>query len=201
MSGVVREAFRKRGHDAWSCDILPSLIGSPYHITGDVREYLHKGWDLMIGHPPCTFLTNTGAKHLYRKEDKGDGYGHHNWVRWENMRQAADFFYDLWGAPIPRVCIENPVPHRHAKLPRYSQIVHPWQHGHSVNKRTCLWLRGLPPLTPSNVVDKEEVITFPSGKTMGKWYYETSCLPQKERATARSITFKGIADAMAQQWG
>lgn len=203
MSGVVREAFRRRGHDAWSCDILPPLDGSVHHITGDVLPHLRWGWDLLIGHPPCTYLSNTGSKHLYRKEDKGDGYGYHDWVRWENLRHAADFFVNLQRADIPKICLENPIPHKHAKqwIGNYSQIIHPWQHGQSINKPTCLWLKGLPLLEATKIVDKEEVIVFPSGKRMGKWYYETSCLPHKERATARSITFQGIADAMAQQWG
>lgn len=190
MSGVVREAFRKRGHDAWSCDLVTPLDNSPYHYTDDVINHLNEGWDLMIGHPPCTYLCNTGVRWLCQNEE-----------RQALLEQARKFFYALWDAPIERICLENPTPHKHGRLPPYQQHIQPWYFGHSVNKRTCLWLKNLPKLVPTKVVDKEEVITFPSGKTMGKWYYETSCLPHKDRATARSITFQGIADAMALQWG
>lgn len=147
---------------------------------------------MLIGHPPCTYLTNTGVRWLHTEEG-----------RWEKFRDAAHFFVQLQRADIPKICIENPIPHRYTKewVGKYTQIIHPCQHGHSINKPTCLWLQGLPPLEPTMIVPKEEVITFPSGKKMGKWYYETSCLPHKERATARSITFQGIAEAMAQQWG
>lgn len=183
FSGRVRDAFRRLGHDAWSCDILPSE--SPYHIRTDVCTILEQDWDLMIAHPPCTYLTVTGNRH-YANSPLRD--------------EAVDFVLRLMNAPINKIAVENPVGVLSTKIRKPDQIIQPYQFGDPVKKKTCLWLKGLPKLVPTNVVEPEEDVVFRSGNRMGKWYYETSLLPQKERAAARSITFQGIADAMADQW-
>ena len=188
FSGIVREAFAKRGHDAWSCDLLPTEIPSEKHIQGDVLEILNDGWDLMIAHPPCTYLANSGVQHLYKQEG-----------RWEKMSLGVDFFYKMMNAPINKICVENPVPHRYAYLPRYTQIVQPYMFGDSVQKRTCLWLKNLPLLVPTNVVDKGKTYIGKDGKSNGsEWYQLLSS--NGERWKNRSRTFQGIADAMASQW-
>ena len=141
FSGVVRDAFRARGHDAVSCDLLPSERPGP-HIVGDVRAILHDGWDLLIAHPPCTFLANSGAKHLYlgcRRENGAAG------DRWANLGHAAAFFLDMLRAPIPRIAVENPIMLGHVRrlfdIPAPSQTIQPWQFGHPETKATCLWLK------------------------------------------------------------
>ena len=190
FSGVVRRAFRAAGHDAWSCDLLPAEDGSEFHVQDSVfhRGLLTLGWDLLIAHPPCTFMANSGAKHLYLGMKKENGP---NPERWRSMEAAADFFLALWEAPIPRIAVENPIMLGHAQQrigARPSQIIHPWQHGHGESKATCLWLKNLPLLTPSNVVD---------GRDQRIWRMPPSADRQKER----SRTFDGIASAMAAQWG
>jgi hypothetical protein len=184
-SGVVRQAFRSLGYEAWSCDLEPALDDSPYHIQGDVLNYLMDGWDLMIAHPPCTYLCLSGVCRLY--EDPS---------RWEKMAEAADFFMVLWEAPIPRIAIENPIPHRHSLLPRYSQIIQPWQFGHPESKATCLWLRRLPKLRPT--CDVQHVMArLP--KTLQQAIHNMP--PSPNRPLLRSITYFGVAMAMAYQWG
>lgn len=191
FSGVVREAFRKRGHDAWSCDLLPTETEGP-HIQGDVLKILDQKWNLMIAHPPCTYLCVPGAHYLHTQED-----------RWEKMLDAKRFFEVLLNANIPRRAIENPLPHHYAELPKYTQIIQPWQFGHEVSKRTCLWLVNLPILKPTDVRENHgERYTRTAGQqaagygkvSNSKWYAAASW---KERST----TFKGIAEAMAEQWG
>ena len=184
-SGRVREAFRKLGHDAWSCDLLPAEDSSPYHIQGDVLELLDKDWDLMIAHPPCTYLTNAGAVHLY-------GGGKFNEERYVKGLEAKEFFMKLFMADIPRIAVENPVPSKVYGLPPYTQIIQPYHHGHPFSKRTCLWLKNLPPIEPTNLVTNPQ-----STKVPGNWYNNGG----KDRWKERSRTFQGIADAMAQQWG
>ena len=182
FSGIVRRAFRARGHEAWSCDLLPSEDRSDFHIEGDARAILDDGWDLlMVAHPPCTRLCNSGVRWLAERN------------LWADLDAAADLFSAFWNAPIERVCIENPVMHRHAKarIRNYrepAQSVQPWQFGHGETKRTCLWLRALPKLTPTNIVEGREprVHRMPPG-------------PNRWRE--RSRFFPGIADAMADQWG
>lgn len=187
FSGVVREAFRKRGFDAWSCDLLPTEIDGQ-HIQGDVLEVLDQGWDLMIAHPPCTYIANSGVQHLHR--DKS---------RWQKLDQAVYFFKTLLNSKIPKICIENPVPHKYAGLPVYQQIIQPYEHGHNVMKKTCLWLRGLPKLKPTHIVSQGEKYIGKDGKSNGSKWYQLP--PTKDRWKHRSRTFQGIADAMAQQWG
>jgi len=187
FSGVVRDAFRARGHDAYSCDLIDSE--SNYHITGSVYGLVDGAWDLMIAHPPCTYLCNSGVRWLH--EIPG---------RWRDMQEGAIFFHDLWKtrtAHIPKICVENPIPHKHALLDPYTQIIHPWQFGHKEMKATCLWLKGLPELEPTDVVgpppkDKEE---------RKKWQKVHRASPGPDRWKERSITKTGIAQAMAEQWG
>lgn len=183
-SGTVRDAFRRRGHDAWSCDILPTDVPGP-HIHGDALRLLDDGWDLLIAHPPCTYLTNSGVRWLYNPD------GTKNRERWRKMEEAANFFNAFLYADIPKICVENPIPHGHAmKLigVKYSQIIQPWQFGHGETKATCLWLKNLPKLVPTNIV---------SGREPRVHMLPPSPLRWKERST----TYRGIAEAMATQWG
>jgi hypothetical protein len=179
FSGTVRDAFAARGHDAWSCDLLPTESAGQ-HYVGDVRDILYDGWDLMIGHPPCTYLANSGVQWLYRREG-----------RWEQMREGAEFFRMLLNAPIPRIAIENPIMHKYAKeiigAPP-TQTVQPWMFGHGESKATCLWLKNLPALTPTNIVSEREQRIW-------------KLPPSTDRWKLRSVTYAGIADAMAEQWG
>lgn len=178
-SGRVREAFRARGHDAWSCDLFePAEDGSPHHRVADALEVMHEGWDLMIAHPPCTRLTLSGVRWLHERN------------LWGELDRAAAFFVSLLHAPIKRKAIENPIPHRYALERigrRYTQIVQPWQHGHGETKAHCLWLENLPLLQPSRIVDGR----------MPRVHHEK---PGPDRWKNRSRTFQGIADAMAAQW-
>lgn len=187
FSGVVRDAFRKRGHDAWSCDIIPTDADPTYHIQGNVLEILDHGWDMMIAHPPCTYLANSGVQHLHKDP-----------ARWAKMEAAREFFFKMLNAPIPKICVENPVPHKYAKLPPYSQIVQPYYFGERVQKKTCLWLKNLPLLQPTNIVDKGEVYIGKDGKSNGSKWYQLP--PSRDRQKIRSKTFQGIAEAMAEQW-
>lgn len=189
MSGVVRNAFAARGHDAWSCDILPSEQPGQ-HIQGDAIEAAYsQRWDLMIAHPECTYLANSGAKHLYAGMKKENGP---NPDRWAHLGAAAAFFLALWNAPIARKCIENPImlghPRRLFGIPEPTQTIQPYEFGHGETKATCLWLFSLPPLLPTNIVEGREQRVWRMG-------------PGPERKKERSRTFTGIADAMADQWG
>lgn len=193
FSGTVREAFLARGYDAWSCDLLADERGSNRHIRGDVRDVLYDGWDLLIvAHPPCTRLCNSGVRWLAVPPP-----GRTLAEMWAELDDGAKLFSTLWNAPIARVAIENPVMHRHAKarIAGYAppaQTIQPWQFGHGETKRTCLWLRGLPPLAPTAIVDGREArVHRHSG-----WGRHG-----KIRAKERSRFFSGIAEAMADQWG
>ena len=189
-SQAVTKAFRAKGHEAYSCDILPCSGGHPeWHIQGDVREQLSKEWDMLIAFPPCTHLAVSGARHFERKRKEGA------------QQEAVEFFMLFAQHSCQLKAIENPIGIMSTYWRKPDQIIQPWQFGHSFNKSTCLWLEGLPILSPTNVVPKDEHVIHISGKRMSKWYYATSCLPQKERAKARSKTFPGIAQAMADQWG
>ena len=192
FSGVVRDAFRARGHDAWSCDILPPSEPSMHHILGDVMERLKgfngKSWDVIIAHPPCTYLCNSGVRWLYKGGAKRNGADVH---RWADMVRGADFFKAMLDAPADRVCVENPIMHSYAKElvgENQAQIVQPWMFGHGETKATCLWLKGLPSLEPTDIVEGREarIHRMPPGDN---------------RARDRSATYQGIADAMADQWG
>jgi hypothetical protein len=194
FSGTVRDAFIGGGHEAMSCDLEPTLIPGP-HYQGSVLDVLDDGWDLMIAHPPCTYLTVTGNK-WFKPE-----YAERFPTRHQDREDAAKFFMLLVNANIPRIAIENPIGVMSTRFKKPSQVIHPWQYGHEASKSTCLWLKGLPNLQPTNIVEKGEFVTFKSGKRMTKWYADAALLSPKERAKVRNTTFQGIADAMADQWG
>ena len=189
FSGTVRRAFEARGHDAWSCDLLPAEDGSNRHITGDARDHLGDGWDLlMVAHPPCTRLCNSGVRWLSVPPP-----GRTLPDMWAELDEGAALFSTFWNAPIPRIAVENPVMHKHAKarIAGYqppAQSIQPWQYGHGETKRTCLWLRGLEPLTPTNIVE-------------GRTARVHLASPGSDRWKERSRFFTGVADAMADQWG
>lgn len=186
-SGVVREAFKAKGHDAWSCDILPTEIEGQ-HYQGDVFDILDQDWDLMIAHPPCTHLAVSGA--AWFKEKIADG----------RQQAALDFVQKLMDAPIPKICIENPVSVISSKIRKPDQIIQPYHFGHGAMKTTCLWLKNLPKLVPTKIVEPEYIVTK-KGDKYPKWSYDTFRLPKEIRAKERSKTFSGIAEAMANQWG
>jgi hypothetical protein len=188
-SGVVREAFRQRGHDAWSCDLLPSEQAGQ-HYQGDVRDILNDGWDLMIAHPPCTYLASMGIWWNHKRPE-----------RWEMTYEAKRFVELLWAAPIAQVALENPIGYLNRNWQKPTQIIHPWQFGHEASKPTCLWLRGLPCLLPTSIVGKGEFYTKKNGVRIAKWSHITSGTRKEERARIASRTFSGVAQAMAEQWG
>lgn len=173
FSGVVSDAFRKRGHDAWSCDLLPVEGDSHFHIQGDCLGAIKLGWDLLIAHPPCTRLAVSGAR----------------WFKlFKNQQQEAlDFVRALMNAPINRIAIENPISVISSRIRKPDQIIQPWQFGHGETKATCLWLKNLPRLSSTNIVSGREPRVHHASPGPNRW---------KER----SRTLKGIADAMAEQW-
>ena len=191
FSGVVRDAFLARGHDAISCDLLPTEIPGPHYI-GDVRDILNNGFDLMIAHPPCTYLSNAGVRHLHSTPSRhGVVTLIHGEVRWQLMRESAAFFRLLLAAPIPQIAVENSIPHRYAVEEigcRYHQLIQPWMFGHGERKPTCLWLKNLPPLFDSDVRVTRTPRSHLEPESPDRW-------------KKRSRTFRGVADAMAQQWG
>jgi len=193
-SGAVRDAFIKQGHDAMSCDLLPTDVAGP-HYKGDVFDVINDGWDLMIAHPPCTYLAVSGNRWLYNKD------GSKNEERWKNREAGLDFVRLLMNAPIERIAVENPVSVISSEIRKPDQIIQPWQFGDEAQKTTCLWLKNLPELKPTKIVGKGEMVTYKSGNTMPKWYADAFKLPKAERQKLRSKTFQGIADAMADQWG
>lgn len=184
-SGAVRDAFRAMGHFAMSCDLLPTDVRGP-HYQGSVLDILDEDWDMMIAFPPCTHLAVSGARWFAAK--RADG----------RQQQGIDFFMALANANIPKIAIENPVGIMSTEWRKPDQIIQPWQFGHEATKTTCLWLKGLPELTPTNVVGKGERHVTKSGRSLPKWY---NLPPSEDRWKVRSKTFQGIADAMAQQWG
>lgn len=195
FSGRVRDAFRAKGHDAWSCDLLPSMDDSPYHFQQNVLEILYDGcWDLLIAHPPCTYLCNSGVCRLYNSDKS------HNEDRWAKMIEAAIFFRTFLCSGISKICVENPVMHKYAIEHignKQNQTIQPYQFGHSESKRTCLWLRGLSLLQPTSIIEKPECGYWDNQTPSG----QNKLGPSKNRSKLRSITYQGIADAMAEQWG
>lgn len=186
-SGRTRDAFIAKGHEAVSCDFLPTEQPGPHH-QGDVLEILNDGWDLMIAHPTCTYLTNSGVCWLHKDP-----------TRWEKMRQGAEFFKKLLNAPIPKKAIENPIMHKYAVEiigRRQNQVVQPWMFGHPESKATGLWLEGLPLLKETNNV-RDYMKTLPKNQQQRLHYLP----PTKDRWKERSRTFDGIANAFAEQWG
>ena len=175
-SGKVREALRVMGHDAWSCDLLPADDNSPYHIQGDILEVLDDGWDMLICFPPCTDLAVSGAR--WFKEKQADG----------RQQASIDFFMKMVNAPIPRIAIENPIGIMSTQYRKPDQIIQPWQYGHGETKATCLWLKGLPKLEATDIVE---------GREQRIW----KMAPSPDRWKKRSETYSGIAKAMATHWG
>ena len=172
-SGVVRDAFRARGHDAWSCDLLPTEVEGP-HFEYDVMTIINDGWDLMIAHPPCTHLAVSGARWFKDKQ--------------QEQAKALDFVRCLMEAPIARIAIENPISIISSRIRKPDQIIQPWQFGHGETKATCFWLKNLPKLTPTNIVEGREARVHKMPPGPNRW---------KER----SRTYEGVAAAMAAQWG
>lgn len=177
FSGIVREAFARRGHDAWSCDLLPTEIPGN-HIQSDVLDILNDGWDMMIAHPPCTRLANSGVMWLEKRN------------LWSELECGIEFFNQLLNADIPLTAVENPIQHKYAreKIRKYDQIIQPWMFGNGESKATCLWLKGLQKLEPTDIVDGREQRLHKLSETPNRW-------------KARSRTYPCIAEAMAEQWG
>jgi hypothetical protein len=208
FSGIVRDAFLDEGHDAYSCDLLPTDSRPERHITGDATAILDDGWDILIAHTPCTRMSNSGVRWLktppgkirtdHHTQAEVDTYAAMNEAErlefmWQKLREGAELFSKFWNAPIKRKAIENPVMHHHAKalirgFRPQAQTIQPWQHGHGECKRICLWLDGLPPLEPTNIVEGREqrIHMMPPGP---------------DRWKERSRFFPGVAAAMAKQWG
>jgi hypothetical protein len=184
FSGAVRDAFRALGHEAWSCDLLES--DSPYHVQGDVREMKREAWDLMIAHPPCTYLASSGLHWNTRRPERA-----------ALTEEALAFVLELASFPVPRIAIENPIGALSTRWRKPDQIIQPWQFGHDASKATCLWLKGLPLLQPTDVL--------PGGRTARRANQTASgqnkLAPSPDRWKQRSLTYPGIAAAMAAQWG
>ena len=177
--------LRKLGHDAYSCDILPCSGGHPeWHLQQDVRPLLNEKWDIIIAFPPCTYLSNAGARHLFPG-------GILNKERYKKGLLAKDLFMAIYNANCPKIAIENPTPSKIYELPEKTQVIQPWQFGHPYSKRTQLWLKGLPKLIPTNIVEVES-----SCRKAGNWFNKGG----KDRQINRSKTFPGVAKAMADQW-
>jgi len=204
-SGTVRDAFIRKGHDAMSCDLLPTDVPGP-HYQGDVRDVINNCWDLMIAHPPCTYLTVTANKWIKDQPKRKSGA-----LVGAERRSARDeailFFMLFVNSDIPKIAIENPIGCMSSVFRRPEQIIQPFQFGHSERKATCLWLKGLPKLEPTNIV--EPISYIAAGKKYSPTHYNSrrslnrlDCLPPgEERSKLRSKTYQGIAEAMASQWG
>jgi site-specific DNA-cytosine methylase len=196
-SQAVTKEFRKRGHEAFSCDIRESSGGHPeWHLQKDVTELLRQEWDMIIAFPPCTFLTVTGNRWFNIEK-----YGDKAVKRHQDRKEAIDFFMLLVNAECKKIVIENPVGVMSSEWRKPDQIINPYQFGDPYEKKTCLWLKGVSLLQPTDIVEPPKRTEFKSGKTMPSWYAEAWKLPKAERAKLRSKTFPGIAKAMAQQWG
>lgn len=186
FSGAVRQAFRDAGHKAWSCDLLPAEDGSPFHLQRDVREILDDGWELMVAHPPCTYLCSSGLHWNTRRPGRA-----------LLTQDALKFVRQLLDAPIPMIAMENPIGCISSRIRKPDQIIQPWQFGHPESKTTCLWLKGLAPLVATNILPKP---------TSGRWANQIASGqnklgPSPDRWKLRSATYFGIAKAMANQWG
>jgi hypothetical protein len=205
FSGVVRDAFRDCGHDAWSCDLLPTDRPGQ-HIQGNVLEIINDGWDMMIAHPPCTYLTNAGIAHfnVYK-------YGQKAIDRWYKRIESLEFFMELINAPIEKICVENPVGFPNTAYRKPDQIIHPYYFGERQMKRTCLWLKNLPNLWywlepdlfgEQTVSEKPEPISIDNSPRQKKRYFTDAIIGySNNHGHERSKTFKSIAEAMADQWG
>lgn len=222
-SQAITKELRTLGHDAYSCDLLPCSGGHPeWHFNYDVFQVIEeKGgtlqngdlvndgldWELMIAHPPCTFLAVSGARWYYHPDDSGMPTSkrrpHPRFPnRAKDREEAVEFFIRLCEAPIDKIAVENPVGVISTRYRKPNQTVHPWMFGDEASKATCLWLKNLPLLQPTNIVEKGERVVLKSGKSLPKWYSDalTKAKSPAERRTLRSKTFKGMAEAMAKQW-
>jgi len=195
FSGTVRDAFIGGGHEAMSCDLEPTEVPGP-HYQGNVMDIIDDGWDMLIAFPPCTHLAVSGARHFAQKRKDG------------RQQEGIDLFMKMINAPINKIAVENPIGIMSSLYKKPSQIIQPYQFGHEAQKSTCLWLKNLPLLTPTNIVGKGNFYITPSGKKMASWMCDPVGKDGKKLAygsdeikKVRNKTFKGIADAMAQQWG
>jgi hypothetical protein len=192
-SQTVTKEFRALGHEAYSCDILPTSGDNPeWHIQGDVMAHLNDGWDMIIGFPPCTYMTNGGAVRMYPKKGEIDP------IRYEKAMEAKEFFMAIYNAPVKHVAIENPLPMKIVGLPDRTQLIHPYQFGNPYSKKTCLWLKNLPELIPTNVLTEYQPFINGGGGRTNRAHYKNKKFAVG--SMARSKTFPGIAKAMAQQW-
>lgn len=189
-SQAVCKEFRKLGFEAYSCDLQDCSGGHPeWHIKGDVTTILNQHWDMIIAHPPCTYLAVCGARWAYNNPE-----------RQAKQEEALAFFRLFLEADCKYIAVENPIGIASTRIRKPDQIIEPWQFGDEASKKTCLWLKGLPKLVPDNIVGKGEIIKYDSGRTMPAWYAKAWGLPPEERSKLRSKTFPGIARAMAEQW-
>jgi len=195
-SQAVTIELRKLGHKAYSCDLLPCSGGHPeWHLQKDVRELLRQKWDMIIAFPPCTYLTVSGNAWFNIEK-----YGDKARKRFKDREEAIEFFMLFANADCERIAIENPIGVMSSEFRKPDQIINPYQFGDPFEKKTCLWLKGLPNLEPTNIVEPPKRAEFASGKSMPAWYADAWKLPKDERAKLRSKTFSGIAKAMAEQW-
>jgi len=197
FSQIVTKAFRNKGQEAFSCDLRPTEGNPDWHIQDDILNHLDDGWDLAIFHPECTYLTVTANKWLKDQPKRKSG-ALVGAERRQARREAIEFFLKLWNVGIPRICIENPVGCMSTEFRKPDQIIQPFWFGHKESKKTCLWLKNLPLLQPTNIVEEEPRMLLKSGKTMPEWYARPKL--GKDRQDMRNRTFQGIADAMATQW-
>jgi len=208
-SQVVTIEFRNLGFDAYSCDVLPCGGNHPeWHIQGNVLDIINNNWDLMVAFPPCTFLSNSGVQWLSHPDDKDVPFNlrrsHPKYPNRRNdMIESMEFVKKLYNAPIPHIAIENPVGILSSMWKHPSQIIQPYMFGDEATKTTCLWLKNLPPLVATDIVDKGSRTYFKSGKSHPKWYADimNNTKNKEERQTLRSKTFGGVAKAIASQWG
>lgn len=205
-SQTITKTFREKGIEAYSCDILECSGEHPeWHIKDDVRNAIrYVNWDMMIAHPPCTFLSVSGARWFYHPDDSHlpteDRRPHPKFPhRKRKQQEAISFVKGLYNSDIPRICIENPVGVLSTQWQKPDQIIQPFEFGEPHAKKTCLWLKNLPQLEPTEIVEPEYVV-HKNGKRTPKWYFDALSLPPDERAKVRSKTFQGIADAMVNQW-
>jgi hypothetical protein len=194
-SGVIREAFRRLGHDAWSCDLEPAEDYQRHHIQEDVRQAMLMGWDLFIVHPECTYLSGSGLHWYHRRAGRP-----------ELVEEAVAFAQEVWNAPIQKVCMENPVGYLSRRIRKPDQIIQPYEFGEDASKATCLWLSGLPLLKPTKYVEGRCVGEGRDGRLIYRWSNQTDSgqnrlAPSPDRPMQRARTYPGIAAAMAEQWG
>ncbi len=195
FSGIVRDAFRAKGHDAWSCDLLPTeSTDNFHHISDSALKIMRRGWDLMIAHPPCTYLTTTRNRYFQPK------YHSKFPNQFKDREKAVLFFMRLINSTIPKICVENPIGIMSTRYRKPDQIIQPYQFGHEDRKSTCLWLKGLPLLKPTKIV-KPIIVTNRNGHTASASHDAALRLKPDERWKFRSRTYKGVAKAMAEQWG